>query len=166
MRILIYGGYAHVVGGAQEYLRRLIPEILRDGHRVAYAYDVPIPDGVERVVDSGDIELIDYSAPRTHAASAQIAAWRPDVVYANSQHDAAIEKEIVEKFPAAMFEHDYYGTCASGRKRFAFPRIEACERKFGAMCLALHYPRRCGGVNPATIFRFYQIQHARNLNLA
>jgi glycosyltransferase involved in cell wall biosynthesis len=165
MRILIVGGYAHVVGGAQEYLRALIPRIAADGHSIAYAYGVPIAPDAELVVSRPDVPMFDASAQRTQSALREIDRWRPEVVYANSQNNAALEDALLDRYPTAMFAHDYYGTCATGRKRFAFPSIQPCTRKFGPLCLAMHYPRRCGGLSPVSLAHHYLIQRARNRNL-
>jgi glycosyltransferase involved in cell wall biosynthesis len=34
--------------------------------------------------------------------------------------------------------------------------VEPCTRAFGPACLALHYPRRCGGLNPLQALRLYR----------
>jgi len=48
------------------------------------------------------------------------------------------------------------GTCATGQKCHAFPGPQPCRRLFGPACLALHYPRRCGGLNPKTMWTMYR----------
>jgi glycosyltransferase involved in cell wall biosynthesis len=64
-----------------------------------------------------------------------------------------------------LFAHAYAGTCISGRKSFRTPTIEPCDRRFGAACLAYYYVRRCGGLNPMTMWHDYHEQEARLLNL-
>jgi glycosyltransferase involved in cell wall biosynthesis len=63
--------------------------------------------------------------------------------------------------PAVTFAHSYLGTCVSGTKMHAFPAPACCTRRFGAACLALYYPRRCGGLSPATAYSMYRRQSAR-----
>jgi glycosyltransferase involved in cell wall biosynthesis len=41
------------------------------------------------------------------------------------------------------------------------PLVQPCDRIFGAACLALFYPRRCGGLNPITMAREYRQQSSR-----
>src|SRR6266567_8056012 len=42
------------------------------------------------------------------------------------------------------------------QKCHSFPAPRPCGRRSGPMCLVLHYPRRCGGLNPFTMWRMYQ----------
>lgn len=48
---------------------------------------------------------------------------------------------------------------------FRTPTIEPCDRRFGAACLAYYYVRRCGGLNPLTMWHDYYEQGTRLLNL-
>jgi glycosyltransferase involved in cell wall biosynthesis len=51
--------------------------------------------------------------------------------------------------------HNHGATCASGTKCHGAGRARPCERPFGVACLALWFPRQCGGLNPATMLRMY-----------
>jgi len=95
------------------------------------------------------------------SALASIQAWAPDVVYSHGLDDNELERHLLDSYPAVLYAHTYYGTCISGRKCHSFPRIQPCARQFGASCLALYYPRRCGGVNPRTMWRLFQLQSKR-----
>ncbi len=68
-------------------------------------------------------------------------------------------------YPTVFYAHNYLGTCASGEKCHSFPTAQPCDRLFGPACLALYYPRRCGGLNPATMWKMYQRSSARNAQL-
>jgi glycosyltransferase involved in cell wall biosynthesis len=46
------------------------------------------------------------------------------------------------------------------------PEPVACSRTFGLACLALYFPRRCGGLNPVTMVRLYGSQRRRQQMLA
>ena len=76
-----------------------------------------------------------------------------------------LEEELVAHFPVVFHAHNYYGTCLTGTKRFAFPSPRQCRRRFGVACLVLHYPRRCGGLHFATMARSYSTQRQRRLRL-
>jgi len=43
--------------------------------------------------------------------------------------------------------------------------MQPCDRRFGPACLALYYPRRCGGLNPATLWKLYQRSAEQNKQL-
>src|SRR5262249_12898118 len=53
------------------------------------------------------------------------------------------------------------GTCISGLKSHAFPARCACDRAFGAACLALYAPRRCGRLDPIQLVRDYRWARAQ-----
>src|SRR6185437_15533122 len=73
----------------------------------------------------------------------------------------ALESQILDVAPAVFYLHNYYGTCISGSKMLSQPSPTPCSRKFGPSCLLEYYPRRCGGLNPLTMWRQYQLQSAR-----
>jgi glycosyltransferase involved in cell wall biosynthesis len=57
--------------------------------------------------------------------------------------------------------HNYHGTCISGAKRFAFPVMRPCTRRFGIPCLLCYFPRRCGGLSPITMWQQFLLQRRR-----
>ena len=77
-----------------------------------------------------------------------------------------MERVLLEKYRCILHVHSYWGTCTTGRKCQDFPRPQACSREFGPACLALHYPRRCGGLNPLTALRMFQAHQQRKSRLA
>jgi glycosyltransferase involved in cell wall biosynthesis len=90
-----------------------------------------------------------------------VRAWRPDVIYAHGMYQPRLDDALSRLAPTVFFIHNYHGTCISGSKRYAFPTMRPCSRRFGATCLALYYPRRCGGLNPRTMWRQYRLQRRR-----
>jgi glycosyltransferase involved in cell wall biosynthesis len=88
------------------------------------------------------------------------------VVYVHGLESPSLEAQLLDRWPGVLFAHNYYGTCATGTKRHAFPHVAMCSRRFGPTCLALHYPRRCGGLDPASLIRTYGRQVARRALLA
>src|SRR5205807_4212111 len=81
--------------------------------------------------------------------------FAPDVIFCHRLDDLAMEGALLVLAPGVFFAHNYYGTCISGTKTHSFPRPTPCKRTFGAACLAQYFPRRCGGLDPATMFRLY-----------
>ena len=87
-----------------------------------------------------------------------LARWRPDVVYANTVLNVPLGSALLDRFPCALYWHTYQGSCVSGTKMFDFPRATPCDRQLGPACLALFYPRRCGGLNPLVTAALYSTQ--------
>jgi glycosyltransferase involved in cell wall biosynthesis len=90
-----------------------------------------------------------------------IAEWSPAAVFSQGLVSSALEEALAGEYPCVLFAHNYYGTCATGRKCHAFPRLTPCARTFGPACLLLHYPRRCGGLSPLTLASTYRRQARR-----
>ena len=162
MRLLIAAYHLNVIGGTEKYLQALLPALARRGHELALVSERALDPALERINASA------LSIP-THSLSEEgldgvlqfAAAWNPDVVYLHGMARADFEQALVDRFPTALFAHNYYGTCATGSKCFSFPQIRPCTRRFGRACLVLHYPRRCGGLNPLIAWRTYQFQLER-----
>lgn len=161
MRILIANWHRTVQGGAEKYLSVLIPELLRRNHSLALAHGYRPRSGA--AIDPPEARLPAWTVEEYGVGGVldEVSAWGPDVIYAHGIESEQLENLLVTRFPAVVFVHDYSRTCPSGRKCHAFPRIEPCHRRFGPACLALYYPRRCGGLNPLTMWRDYQRQARR-----
>jgi glycosyltransferase involved in cell wall biosynthesis len=160
MRILIATSLRSTVGGVETYVRDLIPALAARGHDVALVFEH----------DAAGADSIDHGS----SASAwcafnrlpgdllrDLAGWRPDVVYLQGLADPTLEELLLDAFPVAWFVHTYHGACISGMKRFAFPGVTPCSRVFGPACLALYFPRRCGGLNPVTMVQQFRLQRRR-----
>ena len=87
--------------------------------------------------------------------------WKPDVVLCNPLSNPRLEERLVELAPVVFFAHTFFGTCVSGTKMHAFPSRRPCTRRFGLPCLALYWPRRCGGWNPITALSLFQKERRR-----
>src|SRR5262249_37905213 len=85
----------------------------------------------------------------------------PDVIYAHGLETVELEEQAYAIAPAIYFAHVYVGSCITGAKTTWFPTTRPCHRRFGPECLAHYFPRRCGGRNPWTMWRMYQLQAAR-----
>ncbi len=162
MRILLASWHRAVAGGAEQYLRGLIPALASRGHDVAFLHEHPYTEGVG-TVDPAEPAIPRWCAHELGAAAAVDAAiaWRPDVAYDQGLASSDLEAALLARVPTVLFAHGYFGTCATGTKRYAFPDVAACTRSFGPVCLALHYPRRCGGLDPRVLLAGYRQQAAR-----
>jgi glycosyltransferase involved in cell wall biosynthesis len=156
LRIALVNWTARVAGGVETYLRDLIPALLARGHAVALFAESDVP--ADRPPITGhEVRIVDTPARAREA----LGTWRPDVLFVHGLENAEVERSILETGPVAYFAHNYRGTCISGEKAHKFPARVPCARAFGLACLALFYPRRCGGLNPLTMARDYARQRGR-----
>lgn len=163
MRILIATGSRTMVGGIEKYVHVLLPALLARGHEVAVLYEHSSQEE-DPVVDPAALELQCWYWDRPdHKAvlRQELAEWNPDFVYAHGFQSIELENLLLDTLPMVLFAHVYHGTCITGRKCHAFPTPQPCDRQFGAKCLALYYPRRCGGLNPLRAWQLYQINVRR-----
>lgn len=167
MRILLATSNRSVVGGVETYLQRLIPGLTKRWHEVAILYE-------HQAFGEGDV--VDPSTGRIPAwywsdlvnnsvGWEEIDRWKPDVVYSHCPDSLDMEHFLLAKYQCILHVHNYWGTCTTGRKCKDFPYISACNREFGLACLALHYPRRCGGLNPLTALKMFQTHRRRKSRL-
>ena len=160
MRILIATWSSRRAGGTETYLAAVTSALARRGHSLGFCHEVEEP------ADRPVIELPEGTAMfrvgnRTSGAWSDIRAWRPDVTYAHGLLSPAVETRVLGFAPAVLAGHSYYGTCISGDKAHRFPIVQPCARVFGPACLALYFPRRCGGRSPVSMVHAYRRQRRR-----
>ncbi|HUI78992.1 MAG TPA: glycosyltransferase family 4 protein [Bryobacteraceae bacterium] len=166
MRVLITTFHRNVIGGTEKYLQALIPGLSGRGHQIGLLYEKPFDSQLESITPAvGSAANFCLADAGEAGALRSVAEWKPDVVYNQGLQAGDLEGSLLESYPTVLFAHGYYGTCATGSKCFAFPRHEACSRRFGPACLLMHYPRRCGGLNPVTAWGIYRMQLKRNSHL-
>lgn len=150
MRILIANDGASDGGGVQAYLDAVVATLVARGHELALAF----------CTDSGPADAssplqqltrFHLAGPQADASFAALCRWAPDVCFAHNMHDLAAERRLASVARVVKFMHGYFGTCISALKTQAFPSPQACERTFGAACVALFLPRRCGGLSPVIL---------------
>jgi glycosyltransferase involved in cell wall biosynthesis len=161
MRIAIATWTSRQVGGAETYISRTIAAFLAAGHDVALCHESDEPDDRPRFVLPERVATLCLADMGEPAVIARLREWRPDVMFVHGLSSPLFEERIQSIAPSVLFAHGYYGTCISGDKTHRIPVIQPCERRFGAACLALYYPRRCGGLNPATFGSDYLRQRRR-----
>jgi glycosyltransferase involved in cell wall biosynthesis len=159
MRILLANWTVRRVGGAETYLDRVMPLLAARSHPLAFAFETDEPADRASVALPGGCMPVPLTSGD---AFDRIRRWDPDVVYVHGLLNPDLERRLLEVAPAVLFAHGYYGTCISGQKTHRLPFVQPCDRVFGAACLALFYPRRCGGLSPVTMGREYARQGARN----
>lgn len=148
------------VGGVETYLAALVPALRRAGHEVGCWFETA-GAGADPVIAPADGVVSWVASATADSGLAALAAWKPDVVYGHGVVSPAHERATMRLAPAVFFAHSYYGACVSGTKSHRFPVLRTCGRAFGPGCLALYYPRRCGGWSPITLARQYQLQRDR-----
>jgi glycosyltransferase involved in cell wall biosynthesis len=165
MRVAVASWTIGQVGGIESYLSAVIPEMCRAGHDVSFFHEVDEPPQRGRITLPAGVPVFSVAASGVASAIDALVAWRPDVLYIHGLHDVNTANRLVDVAPSVTFVHTYIGTCVSGTKTHMFPHPVACSRQFGPACLALYFPRKCGGNNPVTMWRLYGAQSKRLLTL-
>ena len=159
MRILIATSQRSLVGGVEKYLQSAIPALVERGHEIGLLYE-ETPEPSAETIDSAAVPIRTWCVAELGALTLErLAEWKPDVVYSHglqSPVSAALESRLLSSYPTVSYAHNLDSTCATGRKYYAFPKPQCCSRRLGPMCLVLHYPRRCGGLHPGTMWRRYR----------
>ncbi|MGH7282624.1 MAG: glycosyltransferase family 4 protein [Polyangiaceae bacterium] len=158
MRITIANRISTVVGGAEEYLIRLLPELRASGLELSFFFEhmgrgspIAPPDATSWFGDR----------PENAGALKSIVEWKPDVIYCNGLNESVTEADLSRIAPSVYSAHAYVGTCISGRKMHAFPSATVCEKRFGRACLVHYLPRRCGGLNPVSMLTRFRAETSR-----
>ena len=165
MRIAIANSSHRLVGGAESYLQQVAPGLLAHGCEIAFFAEADGLGARPEIISADDVPIWCIAELGWSVAFSALRKWRPDVIYVHGIYDIAVEAELLAIAPAVLFAHGYTGVCISGRKSFRTPTIEPCARRFGPACLAYYYARRCGGLNPITMWQDYREQEARLNNL-
>lgn len=164
MRILVAYNRDRLVGGAEAQLDLLLPALSQRGHEVGLVFETAQPATWRRIQIPAGAPTWNLSEQSLSDTLGVISRWKPDLLYNHGIADPEVESRLLDLCPALILAHNYYGTCVSGFKRFQFPVERPCSRTFGSACLAMYYPRRCGGWSPLTMWRGYRTQ-ARRLRM-
>ncbi len=162
MRLLISNDGFQDPGGVQTYLDAIVTGLAARGHDIAMLYSDHVP-AMASPETSHTLPHFSVGRDGLDETLAAIARWHPQVCYSNNMIDLEVDRRLLTIGPVVKFMHGYFGTCVSGLKMFGLPVPKPCHRKFGAACVALYLPRRCGGLNVARIpgqYLWAREQHA------
>jgi len=165
VRIAIVNWSLRCVGGVETYISCLLPALVSNGHDVSLLGEIDEPGDRRRISRADEIPVwcvIDGGIDR---AIASLWAWKPDILYVQSDIDPELEQQLIGIAPSVYFAHNYTGACISGSKLQRLPSMTVCERTLGWRCLLHYYPRRCGGLNPITMWTNYANQTQRAARL-
>jgi glycosyltransferase involved in cell wall biosynthesis len=150
VRLLISNDGFQDPGGVQTYLEAIVPGLVSRGHDIAMLYLDHVP-AMASPETSHALPHFSVGRDGLDQALAAVARWQPQICYSNNMSDLGVDRRLLAIAPVVKFMHGYSGTCVSGLKMFGLPVPKPCHRKFGAACVALYLPRRCGGLNVARI---------------
>ena len=154
MRVLVANDGFADAGGVQSYLDAVVSGLATRGHDLAMLY----LDAAPVAAPSHTVEAMPwFSISRDGAARTldSVRRWRPDVCFSHNMSELDVDRQLLSVAPVVKFMHGYSGTCVGGQKMFGLPMARPCGRTFGAACVALYLPRRCGQLNVATLVRDY-----------
>ena len=155
MRILIVHEAASGAGGVETYLSALMPALAARGHHVALLhYHSRSQEGPTSLLDAGRFSASVVDDGLEHALC-KVREWQPDVCFSHNMRPLEVDERLAALYPAVKMLHGYFGTCVSGHKAHAFPKLAPCSRTFGVACLALYAPRRCGQLRPPRMLAQY-----------
>ncbi|HEY0546074.1 MAG TPA: glycosyltransferase family 4 protein [Pyrinomonadaceae bacterium] len=146
MRVLFANDEIGAAGGVQTYLEAVMQGLAARGHELAMVYcDAHNARSIASSLSS--IPHFGVSASGLDRTLEEVARWSPDVCFSHNMRRLDVERRLLDALPVVKLMHGYFGTCIGGQKTFFLPMAEPCHRKFGAACLALYLPRRCGGMS-------------------
>jgi glycosyltransferase involved in cell wall biosynthesis len=152
MRILVANDGFGDAGGVQSYLDAVVPGLMSRGHDVATLHLDPVPSD-RRPTTPLSFSVGREGLDRTLDA---VRSWRPEICFSHNMRDLHVERHLMGVAPVAKFMHGYFGTCIGGQKMWGWPAAQPCARTFGAPCIALYFPRRCGEASVAGLLRQYR----------
>src|SRR6266567_708650 len=100
MRILIVNWSIRKVGGAEDYLNDILPELRTEGHELAFAHEVDLPRTRERIVLPPGTPSWDMSQLGRKQTLDRIKEWKPDLIYAHGLLDVRFETGFLQIAPA------------------------------------------------------------------
>jgi glycosyltransferase involved in cell wall biosynthesis len=162
VRIAVIAGNREVVGGAEMYLRWLLPQLRARGHELALGFErrLVVPS---RAIERDVSDVINWTLPDLGLENwlRNLEAFEPDVAYVHGISDPDIEAALTRRFNAVFYAHAYHGACATGTRCHTRPSVRVCERRFGVPCLVANFALGCGARRPDTLYRLYRTQARR-----
>lgn len=161
MRVAVVSWTSRYAGGVESYVGAVMRAMCDAGLDVAFFHEADEPKGRAPIDVAAGIPVFSIASTGVERALNELADWKPDLIYSHGVHDVQTGERLIDIAPSVTFVHTYIGTCISGTKTHMRPQPIACSREFGPACLALYFPRHCGGNNPLTMLRLYGVQKQR-----
>ncbi|MEO8076550.1 MAG: glycosyltransferase family 4 protein [Acidobacteriota bacterium] len=155
MRILIAHEAPAGGGGVESYLAAIMPALAARGHDLAFLHHNSRSEHGPTEIGYPGIPTASIADDGLDAGLARMRGWHPDVCFSHNLRQLFVEERLTAFVPVVKMMHGYFGTCISGQKAHAFPGVQPCGRVFGAACLALFMPRRCGQLRPLLMIEQY-----------
>lgn len=155
MRILIAHEAATGGGGVESYLAALVPGLTTRGDAVAFLHHRTRAERGPTRLRFENVPQFSVEDDGFDAVLERITAWRPDLCFSHNMGPLDVDEALLARWPVVKMMHGFFGTCISSQKAHGFPSIVPCTRVFGASCLGLYVPRRCGGLNPVKAMRSF-----------
>jgi glycosyltransferase involved in cell wall biosynthesis len=155
VRILIAHDAATGGGGVESYLAALIPALITRGDAVAFLHYRPRTESGPTRLQFENVPHFSVEEDGLDAVLQGVAEWRPDVCFSHNMGPLDVDEALLGKWRVVKMMHGFFGTCISSHKAHAFPSVVPCMRAFGASCVALYVPRRCGSLHPVKAFRSF-----------
>jgi glycosyltransferase involved in cell wall biosynthesis len=165
MRILLANDGFGDAGGVQNYLDAIADGLAGRGHALAVLHRDATPAPFAGRATSA-LPQFSTATDGVRAAIDRVAAWAPDVCFSHNMNVLEIDRALIDRWPVVKFMHGYFGTCIGGQKRFGFPVVQPCDRRFGVACLALYGPRHCGELSLSAFVGHYQWAREQHALLA
>lgn len=154
MRIVVAHDSLDTEGGVESYLLSVILELRARGHQLALVYHWR--NTSRNALRSSVHIALGVEEHGLEAIAAELRRWQADVCYSHNMAPLDVDRGLMADRPVVKMLHGYFGTCISGLKMHAAPSAQACSRAFGAACLALYFPRRCGQLSPTAMLQGYR----------
>src|SRR5262245_11519208 len=140
MRIGLVTWSRRRAGGVETYVETVAATLSRMGHDLSLWFETDAPSNRPAMTLAPAVAQFDLGTEQQHAID-----WAPDVLLVNGLNDTALEARLLRAHPSVFVAHNFYGTCISGSKSWAFPVERPCDRQLGWPCLLHYFPHRCGG---------------------
>jgi glycosyltransferase involved in cell wall biosynthesis len=144
MRILIANEGLSGGGGVESYLATLLPALAARGHHIGLLHCNPAADTGPVSLGRPGVTTFGVRDEGLATALERVRDWKPDVAFSHNMRAIEVDGALARFVPTVKMMHGYFGTCISGQKATGPGAIGPCAREFGATCLALYFPRRCG----------------------
>ena len=134
MKITVVTFSRRRIGGIEQHLELLLPELERRNHTVQFVYMNDRPANRKPISPLSTAAPVDVEQLGSAAAVERVRQFQPDIINVHGEVEPAFQASLIGLAPSAYSVHNYYGTCISGLKTTQFPIVQACTRRFGPAC--------------------------------